>query len=196
MAGCFCNLLSGQTVPTQQTAASGLTSSNVVYNFVSQEEDKAKKRIAILEARLKELEIDVANKLKAEPSNSVDQVDVGKRLSLFEEELTGQRESIDDLEAAAPGYVIHGHKSPKLKLFGRIHTDYWAFPNVDETIFPLESGGNPQDRFNFRRMRLGVSGDLNDNTLYKFEWEFAGGEATSYRDAFLGFKDLPLFGLS
>ena len=72
-------------------------------------------------------------------------------------------------EAAALGYVIHGHKSPKLKLFGRIHTDYWAFPNVDETIFPLESGGNPQDRFNFRRMRLGVSGDLNDNTLYKFE---------------------------
>lgn len=192
-ASCFCNLLSGQTVPAQQTAASGLTSSNVVYNFVSQEEDEAKKRIAILEARLKELEIDVANKLKAEPSDSVDQVDVGKRLSLFEEELTGQRESIDDLEAAAPGYVIHGHKSPKLKLFGRIHTDYWAFPNVDETIFPLESGGNPQDRFNFRRMRLGVSGDLNDNTLYKFEWEFAGGEATSYRDAFLGFKDLPLF---
>ncbi|MGI9496565.1 MAG: hypothetical protein ACR2NK_10960, partial [Mariniblastus sp.] len=65
-AVCLCNLVSGQTVPTQQTATSGLTSSNVVYNFVSQEEDEAKKRIAILEARLKELEIDVANKLKAE----------------------------------------------------------------------------------------------------------------------------------
>ena len=192
----LCNLAMGQTVPAQQTAASGLTTVGAVYSFGSQEEDEAKKKIAMLEARLKELEIDVANKLKTESSSAEipsNESDWTQRLSKFELGLAAQEESIDKLEAAAPGYVVHGHKTPKIKLFGRIHTDYWAFPNVDESLFPLEAGGNPQDRFNFRRMRLGVSGDLNDNMLYKFEWEFAGGVATSYRDAFIGFKDLPLF---
>lgn len=166
----------------------------VSYNFVKQEEDEAKKKIAMLEARLKELEIDVANKLKDENLSPDEPKNWEKRFSLFEDKLSEQENLIEDIESDAPGYVVHGHKSPKLKLFGRIHTDYWAFPNVDEALFPLEDGGtNPQDRFNFRRMRLGVSGDLNDNVIYKFEWEFAGGEATSYRDAFLGFKDLPLF---
>ena len=56
---------------------------------------------------------------------------------------------------------------------------------------PLEADGDPQDRFNFRRLRIGVKGDLNDNVFYKYEGEFAGGVASSYRDAFLGFKHVP-----
>ncbi|MDA7928824.1 hypothetical protein N9B54_02575, partial [Mariniblastus sp.] len=86
----LCNFASGQTIPAQQTATSGLTTTSAAYSFASQEEDEANKKIAMLEARLKELEIDVANKLKAEPSVPDDQSDWGKRLSFFEDELNAQ----------------------------------------------------------------------------------------------------------
>jgi phosphate-selective porin OprO/OprP len=78
-----------------------------------------------------------------------------------------------------------------MQLFGRIHLDYWAFPNTDETLFPLE-GGNPQDRFGFRRLRLGVKGNINDNMFYKYEGEFADGVEPSYRDAYIVFSELPI----
>ncbi len=146
-----------------------------------------------LELRLAELENDVMNKLDSKPAEeTVDaSEDVNERLSKLEKDLETQDKAVDKLESAVPEFVVSGHKNPKMKFFGRLHLDYWAFPSVDDTIIPVE-GINPQDRVEFRRMRLGVSGDLTDNMLYKIELEFAGGNNPSYRDAFLGFKDLPL----
>jgi len=88
-------------------------------------------------------------------------------------------------------------KKPTLKVSGRIHFDYWSFPDPSEGIGFLEhsSGSNfgmdPEDRFVFRRMRFGVAGDIPTNMFYKIEMEFAGGNNVEYRDAYLGFKELP-----
>ena len=149
-----------------------------------------------MELRLEELENDVEKKVAKTSSSSKDSAkaskDVDKRLKDLEKGFEKQGESIEEIDGLIPGLVHSGHKKPKMTLFGRIHLDYWAFPDADEGIETLE-GGNPQDRVVFRRMRLGVKGDLNDNMFYKYEGEFAGGVATSYRDAFIGFKKLPLF---
>jgi phosphate-selective porin OprO/OprP len=148
-----------------------------------------------MELRLRELETDVEKKIESDPEDEKAETKedeaIASRLSSLEESSEAQAEAIDKIDGVLPGLTYHGHKSPKMKIFGRIHADYWSFPHVDDTVFPLE-GGNPQDRFGFRRMRLGVSGDLNDNMFYKYEGEFADGVDPSYRDAYLGFKNLPL----
>ncbi len=137
------------------------------------------------------------------PNNSLESI--SNRLRLLESKIgegdnpTSDDSAIEKLEEKVgkikdglPGMLFHSHKSPKMSFFGRIHLDYWAFPGVDDSVFPIE-GGNPQDRFNFRRLRIGVKGNLYDNMFYKYEGEFAGGINPSYRDAYIGFDDLPLF---
>jgi phosphate-selective porin OprO/OprP len=147
-----------------------------------------------LQLRLRELELDVDKKLGSQPDQAKKSAEQDKeldeRLEELEESCKDQGKSLEKLEDAVPAFVISGHKKPKMKFFGRLHLDYWAFPDIDDTLFPVE-GINPQDRVQFRRLRLGVSGDINDNMFYKFEGEFAGGRDPSYRDAYLGFSNLP-----
>lgn len=100
-------------------------------------------------------------------------------------------ELIDEHDSLFGDRVIVGHGDQQMTLFGRVHIDHWAFHDHDAGIELLE-GGDPADRFNFRRMRFGVKGDVRDNMFYKIEMEFAEGIDPSYRDAFLGFKHLPV----
>ena len=65
--------------------------------------------------------------------------------------------------------------------------DNFALINQEAPGDPLD----PQNRLGFRRLRFGVKGDIKDNMLYKIEMEFAGGSDVEFRDAFLGWKDLP-----
>ena len=41
-------------------------------------------------------------------------------------------------------------------------------------------------------MRFGVRGTVKDNMEYRIEMEFAGGNASEFRDAWLGFNELPV----
>jgi len=211
MAGTAFTNCSAQTVSTQWSTSQSIPVSPASFNsFAGQDvADKSKdadtalvelteklsKQVERLELRIRELESDVENKLD-EPENqaSVDEEvieDFEERFEELEDGLEEQEKSIDKFSSAIPGLVHHSHKSPKLQFFGRIHLDYFAFPKVDETVFPLE-GENPQDRVEFRRIRIGVKGDLNDNIFYKYEGEFAGGVDPSYRDVFIGFKHVPI----
>lgn len=155
-----------------------------------------KEQLKRMELRLEELENDVEKKVAQTSSDSkaskATSKDVDARLKDLEKGFEKQGKSIDKIDSTIPGLVHAGHKNPKMSLFGRIHLDYWGFPDADAGIETLE-GGNPEDRVIFRRMRIGVKGDLNDNMFYKYEGEFAGGVSPSYRDAFIGFKALPLF---
>jgi phosphate-selective porin OprO/OprP len=193
------------TANAQQPLYSSGGQENVtrVARVVRQDEDdkaddataKLQEQLEMMQLRLEELENDVEKKLDSQPKKKKEDdksgKEVDKRLDELEKDFEKQAKAVEKIEDAVPGFVVHGHKSPKLKFFGRIHYDYWAFPAVESTINPLE-GGDPQDRFNFRRMRIGVSGDLTDNMFYKYEGEFAGGSGnTSYRDAYIGFKELP-----
>ena len=154
-----------------------------------------REQVKLMSLRLRELENDVAKKVEVakqseDKSSASDYKDANKRLEKLEKGFEAQGKSIDKIDSTIPGLVHHGHKSPKIQFFGRIHLDYWAFPAADEGAETLE-GENPLDRVEFRRLRIGVKGDLNDNVFYKYEGEFAGGVASSYRDAFVGIKNLP-----
>ena len=155
-------------------------------------EDKLKR----MELRLRELEDDVAKKLEAEAASDSDSLSsrMAARIESLESRLESQEKVVSDLNGLTPGLLFHSHGGPRMQFFGRIHLDYWAFPNEDATLRPLEGGDDPQDRFELRRARLGVMGDLNDNMFYRLEGElgeFAGGNNLRYRDVFLGFRHLP-----
>jgi phosphate-selective porin OprO/OprP len=101
----------------------------------------------------------------------------------------------DDLKSSMTRFVHPGHGDATMKVGGRIHLDYWAFPasspGIDE-IATAGLGDSPQDRIGFRRARFGVKGELLKTMQYKIEMEFAAGIKTEFRDLFIGMKDLPI----
>jgi phosphate-selective porin OprO/OprP len=119
-----------------------------------------------------------------------------ERFEKLEEQLKEQSETIDNIQSDLEQVVHLGHSSATMKLVGRIHADYWTFPHSDPDINLIETGNpaiSPQDELGFRRIRLGVQGDLPSNMVYRFDIEFSGGNAVEFRDATLGWKDLPFF---
>jgi len=110
---------------------------------------------------------------------------VGERLDKLEK-------SVEDIDGSFKNVVYNGYSGATMEFEGRIHLDYWAFPDVETDIFPLE-GGNPQDGFEFRRLRYGVSGSVADNMEYKLDLEFADPSSPGFRDAYIGVTDLPYF---
>ena len=48
------------------------------------------------------------------------------------------------------------------------------------------------DFIGFRRLRFGVAGDITDTMKYKIEMEFGAPGAIAFKDAFLGWDELPL----
>ncbi|PQO42377.1 OprO/OprP family phosphate-selective porin [Blastopirellula marina] len=85
---------------------------------------------------------------------------------------------------------------PTQKWSGRVHFDYWHFP--DESALPnfLDTGNaneSPPDFIGFRRLRFGVAGGVWENMEYKIEMEFASPDALAFKDAYLGWNQLPYF---
>ena len=80
---------------------------------------------------------------------------------------------------------------------GRIHIDHWSFPDSSEGINLIENGNvndAPQSRFLYRRLRIGVAGEVQPlNTSYRLEIEFSGQDGSQFRDAWIGWDDLALF---
>jgi phosphate-selective porin OprO/OprP len=116
---------------------------------------------------------------------------VGKLESTFSE----MADEMSGLDSAVGGKVSPGHSGATMKVSGRIHLDYWAFPESDPGINDLEFGNPaipPQARLGFRRLRFGVAGNVGDTMEYKIEMEFAGGNNSEFRDAYFGFNELPV----
>lgn len=183
---------------TSQLNAQNLRATPVRFSMQdqTQEDESMDDKLRRMELRLRELEDDVAKKIEsaaqAEKAGGADAL--ASRIESLEQRLKSQEEVVSELDGLAPSLLFHNHRGPRMQFFGRIHLDYWAFPNDDLTLRPLEGGTDPQDRFDLRRARLGVMGDLNDNMFYRLEGElgeFAGGNNLRYRDVFLGFRHLP-----
>ncbi|MEZ6067786.1 MAG: porin [Planctomycetaceae bacterium] len=103
------------------------------------------------------------------------------------------QEGHDDFLSAfkkGKGVTVPGSSNVTLKINGRIHADYWAFPAHDRGTEVLE-GGDPQDRFGFRRVRLSFRGDIGDNMLYRFDPEINNPDDWEWRDVLIGWKNLP-----
>jgi phosphate-selective porin OprO/OprP len=129
------------------------------------------------------------------------ELSVTDRLDALEERLTeisDGHESLEgdvtDLQSAIEKAVHPGHSEATMKVSGRIHADYWAFPGDSPGVNAFESGDpdvTPQDRLGFRRIRLGVQGDVWKNMVYQIDMEFSGGNDPEFRDVYLGWKDVP-----
>ncbi len=81
-------------------------------------------------------------------------------------------------------------ESVKLKIGGRIQND-WAYFAEDGSL--ERRYGDINDRVEFRRARLFISGTINDNVEFKAQYDFAGGD-TDFKDVYMGLKKLPVVG--
>lgn len=101
---------------------------------------------------------------------------------------------VEEIQESLDGYVTPSRPGSTLQVKGRIHLDMWNFPgdspgvNGFETNDPLVS---PQDKLAFRRIRIGVQGDLPRSMHYKIEVEYASANDTEFRDIYIGWKKLP-----
>jgi phosphate-selective porin OprO and OprP len=130
----------------------------------------------------------------ADSGDEVSESSLAERLDELEKKYADLSESQDDLSDELSGYVRTGHGEETMKLSGRIHFDMWEFPETTPGINGFETGdlaSPPQDQIGFRRLRFGVAGDVWENMEYKIEMEFAGGNNVEFRDAYLGFTELP-----
>ncbi|MGY8767788.1 MAG: OprO/OprP family phosphate-selective porin [Pirellulales bacterium] len=83
---------------------------------------------------------------------------------------------------------------PTLKWTGRVHFDYWGFPKESALPNYLEEGDEnigPKDAIGFRRLRLGLKGDISETMLYKIEFDFGATSKIAIKDAYIGWTDLP-----
>ena len=114
--------------------------------------------------------------------------DLANRIAELEKDLDKANSKISELAKS-------GHSKSKMKIVGRVHVDGWSIPEDSAGVNIIENGDptlSPQDRLGFRRVRFGVRGDLPSNMEYRIEMEFAGANNTEFRDAWLGWKDLPI----
>lgn len=84
-------------------------------------------------------------------------------------------------------------KKPTITVFGRAMLDYWAFPS-DSPLVNWVGGNypnNPKPFLGFRRLRLGAKGLASENMEYKLQMEFAQPDAVTFKDAYLGWLNLP-----
>ncbi|MEW4561582.1 porin [Bremerella sp. JC770] len=106
-------------------------------------------------------------------------------------------ERVEALEADAAEEAckeVDINMKPTQKWSGRVHFDYWNFPRNSALPNFLESGDandGGDDFIGFRRLRFGVKGDVWENMEYKIEMEFANPSELAFKDAYLGWNELP-----
>lgn len=111
----------------------------------------------------------------------------------IEERLAAIEEAMAKDEAAAQKKKDDDAARPSVKIAARIHTDWWTFPSVDEGPGQLESpDGDPEDRFLFRRIRIGIGGDIPDNMTYKMDIDFNNPSVPQLKDVYFGWEELYL----
>jgi len=142
---------------------------------------RMQQRLAEQEARLRQLETVRLPPVDANPvfTNSA-----------FERRISSLEGMVGDTNGLKPA-----NNKPTQKWSGRVHFDYWGFPRVDDlpnSFDPGSSATGPPDFFGFRRLRIGVQGDITDTMLYKLEMEFAAPSDVTFKDAYLGWDELPL----
>ncbi len=117
-----------------------------------------------------------------------------KTIEKQDKSIAKNQDAISTLKDDVKAKVNPGSSAASMKIAGRVHADYWGFPETSPGIDAIEGGpAGPQDRIGFRRLRFGVRGDLTTNMEYRIEMEFAGGNNSEFRDAWIGFKELPFF---
>ena len=145
-------------------------------------------RVAQQEARLRQLE---ATRLP--PVASPVDAGVGYYDAAMNSSLERRLSTLEEF-ACNCGKTEPANGKPTQKWSGRVHYDYWAFPDADTLPNYLETGDAtiaPRDFSGFRRLRFGVQGDVTDTMVYKIEMDFANPSSLAFKDAYLGWDELP-----
>ena len=125
---------------------------------------------------------------------------IQEQFKKMESEISDLSDAIDEV-AKDKTIARSGTSRNTMVVNGRIHADMWGISDTGgatRSFEGVDSVGNPsgtldpQNRLGFRRMRFGVKGNIDDNMRYKIEMEFAGGNDIEFRDAYLGWTDLPI----
>jgi len=90
-------------------------------------------------------------------------------------------------------------KKPTFHIGGRIHADYWGFPDQSQGIGFFENpnpassafGNEPENRFLFRRIRLEMRGDIFENMMWRMQVDFNNPGTPEMKDVWIGFRNLP-----
>lgn len=85
-------------------------------------------------------------------------------------------------------------KKPTFQIGGRVHLDYWGFPQTTEAIDYFENpvtGTDVENRFLFRRIRLEMQGDIFETMLWRMQVDFNIPDEPQIKDVYLGFTELP-----
>ena len=117
-----------------------------------------------------------------------------ERLAALEEKYFDLGDDYEVLKKKPKTTVSSGHGGSTMKVSGRVHLDHWAIPGDSPGVNIYENNDpaiSPQDRIGFRRLRFGVKGKLWKTMVYKIEMELARGNRVEFRDAYLGWSDLP-----
>ncbi len=115
-----------------------------------------------------------------------------ERLESLEENWTTYQDGLKEKSAAAK-------KKPTFDIGGRIHLDYWGFPDASEGIGFFEHpvaaspnfGTDPEDTIVFRRIRLETEGDILETMLWRVQVDFNNPSTPELKDCYIGFKELP-----
>lgn len=134
-----------------------------------------------------------SNSVLQAAAKSPKQPSIQERLEAINAKLAEMEASLDEVadQAGDKSIAKSGSSKSTMKVSGRVHFDAWGFDKNDEAISAINSQ-DPENRLGFRRLRFGVKGNVADNMLYKIEMEFAGGNDSEFRDAYLGWTDLPI----
>lgn len=135
----------------------------------------------------------------AEPVTPVDAIADGDTVSA--DAYATLLERVGDLESSWEKYqdklkseADEKKKKPTFKLNGRVHLDNWNFLDSDAGINELETGNptdDPEDRWDFRRIRMEFSGDVPGNMEWRMQIDFNNPSSAEMKDVYLGFNSLP-----
>jgi phosphate-selective porin OprO/OprP len=140
--------------------------------------------------------LDSQNAETEDATDGSEEKTIAERLEDLESKHADLQEAHDELKGGLNDYAKSGHSAATMSVNGRLHIDMWQFPGDSAGVNGFETGDNddtPADRLEFRRMRFGVRGDIWHNMEYRIEMEFSGGNDPEFRDAFLGWNELPFF---
>ena len=133
------------------------------------------------EARVQDLEQSV-QQIREEPPAAIDPQRWAKMEKWFEDSHTLRPFWKDGLRfESADGDF-------KLRIGGRIQTDFAYF--CEDGDVERQIGEDFEDDAEFRRARLYVSGEIYENTFFKAQYDFAGGDA-AFKDVYLGLDNVP-----
>jgi len=142
--------------------------------------DDLKKRLDAAEKRINELD---------RSDSETDDADADSEPTLFKGEFKDQ---LDKLWEAHQGKKKSAR--PTATVFGRLHLEALSFPGASPGIDNFENpttGAPVGDRIQFRRIRLGTQGKILDTGIYRVEFDFGNPSRSTFRDAYVGFEDLP-----